>query len=89
MSPTGRAATSTRSELPETPQSDRIVSNQTEGDTSCQMNTETRSPTMTRSSRRRCTRTRTDANEDIKGDVEAFKSNDPKQLQQDNIEGDD
>jgi hypothetical protein len=27
--------------------------------------------------------------EDIKGDVEAFKSNDPKQLKQDQIEGDD
>jgi hypothetical protein len=27
--------------------------------------------------------------EDIKGDVEALKSNDPKRLQQDNIEGDD
>jgi len=27
--------------------------------------------------------------EDIKGDVEAFKSNDPKRLQQDKIEGDD
>jgi hypothetical protein len=27
--------------------------------------------------------------EDIKGDVEALKSNDPKQLKQDQIEGDD
>jgi hypothetical protein len=27
--------------------------------------------------------------EDIKGDVEALKSNDPKKLQQDNIESDD
>jgi hypothetical protein len=27
--------------------------------------------------------------EDIKGDVEAFKSNDPQQLKQDQIEGDD
>jgi hypothetical protein len=27
--------------------------------------------------------------EDIKGDVEAFKSSDPKQLKQDQIEGDD
>jgi hypothetical protein len=27
--------------------------------------------------------------EDVKGDVEAFKSNDPKQLKQDQIEGDD
>lgn len=27
--------------------------------------------------------------EDIKGDVDALKSNDPKQLQQDTIEGDD
>ncbi len=27
--------------------------------------------------------------QDIKGDVEALKSNDPKQLKQDNIEGED